>query len=81
MRLNSDGFKNRFRSGNPVHVDKIYNVMYPDKEAYSAYRDDPNRVNRRENVQQSRYDIMVKVNGPLHVKLLDERQNKHNPPQ
>lgn len=48
--------------------------MYPDREAHALYTDDPNRVNRRQNVQQSRYDIMMKVNGPLHVKLINQRQ-------
>ena len=48
--------------------------MYPDREAHALYTDDPYRVNRRQNVQQSRYDIMMKVNGPLHVKLINQRQ-------
>ena len=74
LRLNAAGFQNRFRAEHPVHVDKIYNVMYPDREAHALYTDDPNRVNRRQNVQQSRYDIMMKVNGPLHVKLINQRQ-------
>lgn len=70
--LNSDCMKRRSQADNPIHIDKIYNIMYPDKEANAVYCDDPNRVNRRENMQRSRYDMMVKVNGPLHVKLLNQ---------
>ncbi|XP_067937198.1 uncharacterized protein [Watersipora subatra] len=63
---------NRFQSGDPVHVDRIYSVMYPDRNN-SSYKDDASRTNRIKNMAESRYDMLVKLNGPLHVQLVNER--------
>lgn len=47
--------------------------MYPEKDN-ATYKDDPTRVNRRQFTEQSKYDALVRVNGPLHVKLVNERR-------
>jgi len=49
-------------------------MMYPERDN-STYIDDSNRVHRIQNVQISKYELMKKVNGPTHVKLVQERQN------
>ena len=64
---------NRFRSSDPIHVDRIYSVMYPEKDN-SPYLDNKNRTNRIQNLAQSKYDMLVKLNGPLHVQIANERQ-------
>ncbi|KAF6021824.1 hypothetical protein EB796_019865 [Bugula neritina] len=56
-----------------VHVDRIYSVMYPDKNN-PTYLDDPCRVNRRQNVEQSKYEALQKINGTLHIQLVNEKK-------
>lgn len=53
------------------HTDRIYRVMYPGKDN-STYTDDENRLHRRMNVQVSKYDVLERVNGPFHKKVLEE---------
>lgn len=65
------------QSGNPVHVDRIYNVMYPGSDN-PTYKDDKSRVNRISNVAISKYDTLIKVNGPLHAQLVDDRKFYEN---
>lgn len=51
--------------------------MYPEKDN-SAYQDDKCRANRIQNMAESKYDMLVKLNGPLHVQLVNERQQYDN---
>ena len=71
--MGPDGFKNRYRlgSGTMPHTDPIYRVIYNSKDN-SAYVDDPNRVNRRINVNSSRYDARSQVNGIFDSEVLSQ---------
>lgn len=73
FRLSHAGLNNRFRGKDPVHVDRIYSLMYPEKDN-SSYTEDYNRVNRRINVATSRYDIESRVNGLRHVQLVQQKK-------
>lgn len=77
FKLSDDGMKSRFSTDDKVHIDRIYKLLYPEKDN-TAYRDDPNRVNRRQNIAQSKYDIEVQINGPLHVQLMSDKRLKDN---
>lgn len=75
LQLSDGGMKNRLRADDKVHVDRIYQLMYPEKDN-TTYRDDPNRVNRRQNVARSKYDVEIRINGPRHVQLMSEKRQK-----
>jgi len=70
FRVNDEGFVNRYRNREQYapHTDRIYMVMYPGKDN-PTYTANPNQVNRRENVQASRYDARQKVNGKFDMKV------------
>ena len=73
FRVNEDGFKNRYRNREKFapHIDCAYKLIYPGGDN-SDYDSDINKKNRKQNVSLDKYDIMTKVNGDLHVKVLSE---------
>lgn len=73
FRVNKEGFNNRYRNQENMapHVDRAYPVIYPGKDN-SDYTNDNNRKNRKLNAMQERYDIVRRVNGDFHVKVLSE---------
>ena len=58
-------------------MDTMYEIMYPAREN-PDYTHDENRNRRRENVATSRYEMMTKVNGPFHTKVLEETDCEMN---
>jgi hypothetical protein len=73
FRVSDEGFNNRFRNRQHLapHTDHAYAVVYPGKDN-SDYTSDANQRSRRLNKMSERYDIMCKVNGDFHVKVLNE---------
>ena len=70
FRVSDEGFTNRYRNREQFapHTDRIYMVMYPGNNN-ADYTHDPNQVNRRQNVQSSRYKAREKVNGKFDMKV------------
>lgn len=72
-RVKGEGFAHRYQRPNTVHVDRIYTLMYPELQN-NDYTDKPNRVNRIQNVELSRYEMLTEINGPRHVQLVNRRK-------
>lgn len=71
--MDSAGFNNRYRGRQfrTPHCDLAYDVVYPGIDN-SDYVTDENRTNRRINKNADKYEILRKVNGEFHVKVLQE---------
>ena len=71
--MDSAGLNNRYRGRqlHTPHCDLAYAVVYPGNDN-SDYVTDENRTNRRINKNADKYDVLRKVNGEFHVKVLQE---------
>ena len=71
FRVNEEGYHNRYRSRAHLapHTDKIYKVIYP-ANTNADYISDPNRINRRQNIELDKYATRRKVNGEFDMKVL-----------